>query len=93
MCCRLCTYAILYDWPPFGTSSHSLPLAMAVVRRLGQDRKHLAILDQKGKQGHHPGWSCPGCNDCCGVEWQWRTELVATILPQFGERCDREMRL
>ena len=84
MYCRLATQALLCEEDAFDMNNVSLNLALAAVERLAQDPQHLA-LERRTPQADHQGGACQGCNNCCGPDWQWKTETVSALFHHYSE--------
>lgn len=95
VCCRICNNAILYDWDTFEERNGTKPLAMAIVRRLAQDPKHLdkkqnpclAVMSEDASKGEvlEHIRLCGGCSQCQGPDWKWTSETVAMLFREFCE--------
>ena len=93
VCCRLATRAILFEENAFDLDSDTMQLAIAIVDRLAKEPKHLAsefrTLQARQKMVDHKGGACQGCSqgcsDCCGRDWQWKTETVSALFHHYSE--------
>lgn len=88
LACRLSCMALLCDeaqLPERHKAKLRLPLMGAVVKRLAQEPQHLRLHPQCVSGLHSRASDCPGCSDCHGLEWQWKAEAVATLIPLFCE--------
>ena len=62
----------------------ALPLVLALVTRIGQDPIDLHIQQEPSMAWPHGSHKdCPGCEECCGPDWSWKTNVTEALLARF----------